>query len=89
MLQCTKPTFQHGCSQEFSKLGSQCVTPGVLTPLSCREYFDTKQIQQSELSKDGFGAKSGQTSVEDETKCERRRSEPLGVGGGGGGGGEV
>ena len=24
--------------------GAQCVTPRVLTTLSCRKYFDTKQI---------------------------------------------
>ena len=31
-------------SQDFSKGGSQCVTPRVLRTSSCREYFDAKQI---------------------------------------------
>ena len=33
-----------GRSQDFSKGGSPCVTPRVLTASSCREYFDRKQI---------------------------------------------
>ena len=32
-----------GRSQDFTKGESQCVTPRVLTTLSCREYLDTEE----------------------------------------------
>ena len=36
--------MQPGAWPGFFKGGMQCVTPRVLTTLSCREYFDAKQI---------------------------------------------
>ena len=46
-----------GRSQDFSKRGSQWVTPRVFSTSSCRKYFDAKQISAVSLLTVVFGAK--------------------------------